>query len=80
MNVVYSRFVEAATRDTTKSKSPPRSSSFHAQSSRTSKLILTTWSICRELGDGACGFCALARQILGDPIHLQIRQELVLIP
>ncbi|CAM9639160.1 unnamed protein product, partial [Sphacelaria rigidula] len=31
-----------------------------------------------EIGDGACGFRALARHFLGDPdMHLQIRQQVV---
>ena len=73
---VYSPFVEAATGDTTNSKSPPPSSSFHEQPSRTRNV--STWSICRVLGDGACGLRALARQMLGDPTHHpQIRQEVV---
>ena len=75
-NVVYSPFVDAATGDTINSKSPPPTSSFHEPSFHTRNL--PTWSICRELGDGACGFRALARQILGDPSrHSQIRQQVV---
>ncbi|CAM9954249.1 unnamed protein product, partial [Laminaria digitata] len=34
--------------------------------------------ICRELGDGSCGFRFLSRHILGNPdLHAQIRNEVV---
>ena len=36
------------------------------------------WRLQHEIGDGACGFRAIARHFLGDPeLHYQIRQQLV---
>ena len=36
------------------------------------------WRLQHEIGDGACGFRAIARHFLGDPeLHHQIRQQLV---
>ena len=36
------------------------------------------WCLQHEIGDGACGFRAIARHINGDPeLHYQIRQYLV---
>ncbi len=36
------------------------------------------WLFQNEIGDGACGFRAIARHVLGDPeLHLQVRQQVV---
>ena len=36
------------------------------------------WCLQHEIGDGACGFRAIARHFLGDPeLRYQIRQQLV---
>lgn len=37
------------------------------------------WAVQHEIGDGACGFRAIARRFLGDPeLHLQARHQIVL--
>ncbi|CAM9650676.1 unnamed protein product [Pylaiella littoralis] len=75
-NVVYPPFIHAAN-DTSPSSLPP-------------SLILhrllyllhhpqPVWTVQHEVGDGACGFRAIARHFLGDPeLHLQARHQIVL--
>lgn len=39
---------------------------------------MVTWLHCAEIGDGSCGFRALARRIFGHPdMHIQVRQDVV---
>ncbi|CAN0322336.1 unnamed protein product, partial [Ectocarpus sp. 4 AP-2014] len=36
------------------------------------------WNVQSEIGDGACGFRAVARRFLGDPeLHFQARHQIV---
>ena len=76
-NVVYDPFVEAATGIVRQIPPLPPflpPSSFHPPSLPPTP----SWSICHEIGDGSCGFRALARALLGDAnLHSQIRQEIV---
>lgn len=76
-NIVYSPFVEAATgisNNTDYSPSPP-----HPLLPPTSPSPNQPhWLLQPGIGDGACGFRALARHFLGDPeLHFQIRQQVV---
>ena len=64
-NVVYDPFVEAATGIVR--QLPPLLPPAPPSSSRASSLPPPrSWNICREIGDGSCGFRALARRLLGD--------------
>ena len=78
-NVVYPPFVEAATGVTTQSSpTPPNQRPPCKQSFCQPPPPPNSWCIHREVGDGSCGFRALARHILGDAErHLQIRSEIV---
>lgn len=61
-NVVYPPFIDAA-HETSTSPPPP---------------LRPHWDIQHEIGDGACGFRAIARRFLHSPdLHLQVRQLIV---
>ena len=62
-NIVYPPFIEAA--NGISDSPPPPHPPPH-------------WAVQHEIGDGACGFRAIARRFLQDPdLHLQVRQNVV---
>ncbi|CAM9472450.1 unnamed protein product, partial [Hapterophycus canaliculatus] len=73
-NVVYPPFIHAAKGQTTSSANPrcppPPPPPPPPQ--------LPVWTVVPEIGDGSCGFRALARNILGDPdLHSTMRMQIV---
>lgn len=78
-NCVYDPFTAAATGQTSSTlpSTPPPNSS-RALPPNPPPPPQNTWSIVSEIGDGACGFRALSRQIYNDPHkHVQVRSEVL---
>lgn len=76
-NIVYCAFIEAATSIVTLNN-PPSPPSAPPPAPPPSPPDLPYWLFQPEVGDGACGFRAIARHFLGNPdLHLQIREQVV---
>ena len=81
-NIVYPPFVETATGVITDNAHPPTPSHTPLLPPPTPPLPpppqYPHWTFHNDIGDGACGFRATARLLLGDPeLHLQMRQQVM---
>ena len=76
-NCVYPPFTEAATGET-RSESLLPSDIPPAPLAPPNLPPQNTWTLIDEIGDGACGFRAISRQIYDDPEqHAQVRFEVI---
>ena len=77
-NCVYPPFTEAATGETRSEPSLPSDIPPAPLAPPNLPPPQNTWTLIDEIGDGACGFRAISRQIYDDPEqHAQVRSEVI---